>query len=366
MEKEKNLLRFECPGNGGGRKPGSAHVSIKNYLLIDEEGTQVQALTSEYSLISLFAKQMKVGSVYMVSKYGVEDAPEIYRPVPGKFIIKLYRKTKVTDPGNIPTIPRYGWQAHKVYSYTNYRNGKKTLDIVLKDERNDSMKIVLWENQSYDFLHYKTDCEKPNVFLLVTGTTSKLVKDIVPIIKSHAQSTVEDIERVEIQQLFDAQLPEGKNAIAFTIEATILELIPNYGGWCYMGCKSNYCLPLELHTYHCLSLLHAASVPTKDSSASVIHLKLLCSKLSKNFNETIDDDKLKEFDVRSGVIQLVLAEDLDLDPNGKMISSKPLYIALAQSKVERRARLQAQFSQMRPVAMVPHMPKYPRGAPGTG
>ncbi|KAK1390377.1 hypothetical protein POM88_018555 [Heracleum sosnowskyi] len=148
-------------------------------------------------------------------------------------------------------------------------NGKKTLEIVLKDE---SVKIVLWENQAYDFLHYKTDCEKPNVFLLVTGTTSKLVKgehvlwsssstnyffnidnpaiislranmkddlipDIIPIIKSHAQSTVEDIERVAIQQLFDAQLLEGKNAIAFTIEATILELIPIYDGWCYMGCK---------------------------------------------------------------------------------------------------------------------------------
>ncbi|KAK1390364.1 hypothetical protein POM88_018542 [Heracleum sosnowskyi] len=240
----------------------------------------------------------------MISKYGVEDAPEIYRPVPEKFIIKLYRKTEVTDPGNIPTIPRYKFEiatfddarsgrgdvvnlidvVGKLTKSTPIQitnNGKNTLEIVLKDERfesnnnmsqNDSMKIVLWENQAYDFLHYKTDCEKPNVFLLVTGTTSKLVKgehvlwsssstnyffnidnpaiislranmkddlipDIVPIIKSHAQSTVEDVERVEIQQLFDAQLPEGKNAIAFTIEATILELIPIYGGWCYMGCK---------------------------------------------------------------------------------------------------------------------------------
>ncbi|KAK1372033.1 hypothetical protein POM88_038125 [Heracleum sosnowskyi] len=59
-----------------------------------------------------------------------------------------------------------------------------------------------------------------------------------------------------------------------------------------------YCLYTT--SIKCLSLLHAASVPTKDSSASVIHLKLLCSKLSKNFNETIDDDKLKEFDVRAG------------------------------------------------------------------
>ncbi|KAL0436087.1 UNVERIFIED_CONTAM: Polyadenylate-binding protein 8 [Sesamum radiatum] len=56
--------------------------------------------------------------------------------------------------------------------------------------------------------------------------------------------------------------------------------------------------------------------------------------------------------------------------NGKMVVSKPLYVALAQRKEERRARLQAQFSQMRPVAMAPsmapRMPMYPPGAPGIG
>nr|GMC56156.1 polyadenylate-binding protein 2-like [Ipomoea batatas] len=94
---------------------------------------------------------------------------------------------------------------------------------------------------------------------------------------------------------------------------------------------------------------------------------------------------------------------------GKMVVSKPLYVALAQRKEERRARLQpgtaldyaiavdssvanteiglymmamhlseqnstplcaAQFSQMRPVAMAPslgpRMPMYPPGAPGIG
>ncbi|PWA79942.1 poly(A) binding protein 2 [Artemisia annua] len=54
--------------------------------------------------------------------------------------------------------------------------------------------------------------------------------------------------------------------------------------------------------------------------------------------------------------------------NGKTIVSKPLYVALAQRKEERRARLQAQFQQMRPVAMAPsmmapRMPMYPPGAP---
>ncbi|KAK8297910.1 hypothetical protein V6Z11_D05G217100 [Gossypium hirsutum] len=55
--------------------------------------------------------------------------------------------------------------------------------------------------------------------------------------------------------------------------------------------------------------------------------------------------------------------------NGKMVVSKPLYVALAQRKEERRARLQAQFSQMRPLAISsvsPRIPMYPSGAPGLG
>ncbi|KAI0518927.1 hypothetical protein KFK09_006364 [Dendrobium nobile] len=56
--------------------------------------------------------------------------------------------------------------------------------------------------------------------------------------------------------------------------------------------------------------------------------------------------------------------------NGKMVGIKPLYVALAQRKEDRRARLQAQFSQMRPVPMPPNVgprvPMYPPGAPGIG
>ncbi|KAL2479540.1 Polyadenylate-binding protein 8 [Abeliophyllum distichum] len=48
--------------------------------------------------------------------------------------------------------------------------------------------------------------------------------------------------------------------------------------------------------------------------------------------------------------------------NGKIVISKPLNVALAQKKEERRARLQAQFSQLRPVAMPPSIA--PRVRPG--
>ena len=53
--------------------------------------------------------------------------------------------------------------------------------------------------------------------------------------------------------------------------------------------------------------------------------------------------------------------------NGKMVGAKPLYVALAQRKEERRMRLQAQFAQRMPGAgmpggMAPYMP--PPGVPG--
>ncbi|KAJ0252055.1 Polyadenylate-binding protein 2 [Hirschfeldia incana] len=52
--------------------------------------------------------------------------------------------------------------------------------------------------------------------------------------------------------------------------------------------------------------------------------------------------------------------------SGKMVESKPLYVAIAQRKEDRRA----QFSQVRPVAMPPstgpRMPVFPSGGPGIG
>ncbi|KAL5559067.1 hypothetical protein UlMin_035278 [Ulmus minor] len=113
----------------------------------------------------------------------------------------------------------------------------------------------------------------------------------------------------------------------------------------------------------------------------------------KNLDDSISDEKLKELFAEygtitsckvmrdpngisrgSGFVAFSTSEEASralAEMSGKMIVSKPLYVALAQRKEERRARLQAQFSQMRPVAIAPSMaprgmPMYPPGAPGLG
>ncbi|KAK9667139.1 hypothetical protein RND81_14G235800 [Saponaria officinalis] len=112
----------------------------------------------------------------------------------------------------------------------------------------------------------------------------------------------------------------------------------------------------------------------------------------KNLDDTIDDDKLKELFSQFGTISSckVMRDSSGVskgsgfvafsspeeasralkEMNGKMIVSKPLYVALAQRKEDRRARLQAQFSQMRPVgippSVTPRIPMYPPGAAGLG
>ncbi|CAI9757913.1 unnamed protein product [Fraxinus pennsylvanica] len=112
----------------------------------------------------------------------------------------------------------------------------------------------------------------------------------------------------------------------------------------------------------------------------------------KNLDDSIDDSKLQEMfsgfgtitsckvmqdpggiSRGSGFVAFSTPEEASRalsEMNGKMVISKPLYVALAQRKEDRRARLQVQFSQMRPVAMpqsiAPRMAVYPPGGPGIG
>ncbi|KAB1214740.1 Polyadenylate-binding protein 4 [Morella rubra] len=112
----------------------------------------------------------------------------------------------------------------------------------------------------------------------------------------------------------------------------------------------------------------------------------------KNLDDSVTDDKLRELFSEfgtitsckvmcdpngisrgSGFVAFSTAEEASralLEMNGKMLVSKPLYVALAQRKEDRRAKLQAQFQQIRPAAMAipvaPRMPLYAPGAPGLG
>lgn len=112
----------------------------------------------------------------------------------------------------------------------------------------------------------------------------------------------------------------------------------------------------------------------------------------KNLDDSINDEKLKELfsdfgtitsckvmcdpsgvSRGSGFVAFSTPEEASramAEMNGKMLVRKPLYVALAQRKEERKAKLQAQFSQMRPVgmapSMAPRMPIYPPAASGMG
>ncbi|XP_074557211.1 polyadenylate-binding protein 2-like [Curcuma longa] len=112
----------------------------------------------------------------------------------------------------------------------------------------------------------------------------------------------------------------------------------------------------------------------------------------KNLDDSIEDGSLRELfsgfgtitsckvmhdkngvSKGSGFVAFQSPEDASqavLEMNGKMVGSKPLYVAFAQRKEDRRARLQAQFSQIRPAAMqasvAPRVPLYPPGTPGLG
>ncbi|OIW12575.1 hypothetical protein TanjilG_04739 [Lupinus angustifolius] len=109
----------------------------------------------------------------------------------------------------------------------------------------------------------------------------------------------------------------------------------------------------------------------------------------KNLDDSINDDKLKDIFSEFGIItscKVVLdphgnskgsgfvafstpeeANKALNEMNGKLIGKKPLYVAVAQRKEERKARLQAQFSQIRaPSGMAPlpaGIPGYHPGAP---
>ncbi|XP_017697610.2 polyadenylate-binding protein 2-like [Phoenix dactylifera] len=107
----------------------------------------------------------------------------------------------------------------------------------------------------------------------------------------------------------------------------------------------------------------------------------------KNLDDTIDDERLKELfrpfgtiisckvmvdsqgqSKGSGFVQFSSPKEANSainEMNGKMTGKKPLYVAVAQRKEDRRARLQAHFAQLSAQGtMTPAMPSMPAYHPG--
>ncbi|KAK8512453.1 hypothetical protein V6N13_082998 [Hibiscus sabdariffa] len=140
------------------------------------------------------------------------------------------------------------------------------------------------------------------------------------------------------------------------------------------------------------SIDHKALHDTFSSFGNILSCKISTDSFgqSKGYDDSIGDEMLKELfsefgtitsckvmrdpsgiSKGSGFVAFSTPEEASralAEMNGKMVVSKPLYVAVAQRKEERRARLQAQFSQMRPLipSVAPRMPMYPPGAPGLG
>ncbi|MEQ2173601.1 Polyadenylate-binding protein 4, partial [Goodea atripinnis] len=65
----------------------------------------------------------------------------------------------------------------------------------------------------------------------------------------------------------------------------------------------------------------------------------------KNLDDTIDDEKLRKEFSPFGSITSAKATKAVTEMNGRIVGSKPLYVALAQRKEERKAHLTNQYMQ---------------------
>ncbi|WOH08718.1 hypothetical protein DCAR_0728165 [Daucus carota subsp. sativus] len=201
-------------------------------------GTQFQAGPLQFGLIADFSKRLQLGTVYLISDYDVVPAPDTYRPVPGEYAINFHRKTNVKKLGDVPAIPmlQFGLKTFaqargrlgdvvtlidvvgKLKDYTDIqtaKSGKKSLDIVLSDERTQD------------------------------------------------QPMTANVETVPIAELFEAQLPDGKNFIEFYTKATVIGLFPAHG-WYYTGC--NKCGKKLNDFAQCIKLTLAVQDSTSDTS----------------------------------------------------------------------------------------------------
>nr|XP_017256753.1 PREDICTED: uncharacterized protein LOC108226322 [Daucus carota subsp. sativus] len=95
--------------------------------------------------------------------------------------------------------------------------------------------FVLWSSSSTQYF-FNIDHSAVTTLRESTKLENSIIPTLVPSMKSQEQQNMANIETVTIAQLFEAQLPDGKNFIEFYSEATVIGLFPNEG-WYYIGCN---------------------------------------------------------------------------------------------------------------------------------
>nr|XP_017217167.1 PREDICTED: uncharacterized protein LOC108194736 [Daucus carota subsp. sativus] len=180
-----------------------------------------------------------------------------------QFNLKTFEETRARLGDVVTLMDVVG----KLKDYTHIqtaKSGKKSLDIVLADKR-DEIKVTSWENQAFEFLKLENEYTQPNVIVIITGETvlwsssstqyffnidhsavttlrestkleNSIIPTLVPSMRSQEQQNMGNVETVTIAQLFEAQLPDGKNFIEFYTKANVIGLFPNEG-WYYICCN---------------------------------------------------------------------------------------------------------------------------------
>ncbi|KAK1353856.1 hypothetical protein POM88_052221 [Heracleum sosnowskyi] len=299
------------------------HLLNKNYILMDEQGMllHVQLATTQ---IDEYKRKIKVGKVYLISGFATVPANDTYRPVTGDNKIIFTGKTIIKKIDNELAIPRHGFELRtfneeksrvggiktlidvigKLKFFTPIQSlsgGKEKLEITLQDNTGDEMTITLWGLQAHQFEDLKSEYQRPNVVLIVTGTKAvlfngnpilsatsatqyfinldypaanilrnkgedKMIPVIVQPMRNPAQLMLDNIDNLSIQTLFNVIQPDGKEEFFCSIEATVVGIVPNYG-WFYTAC--NKCNTKMTNPPQCSNCTNIETGPAKKYSVTL-------------------------------------------------------------------------------------------------
>ncbi|KAK1385742.1 hypothetical protein POM88_023477 [Heracleum sosnowskyi] len=262
--------------------------------------------------------------VYLISGFATVPANDTYRPVTGDNKIIFTGKTIIKKIDNELAIPRHGFELRtfneaksrvggiktlidvigKLKFFTPIQSlsgGKEKLQITLQDITGDEMTITLLGLQAHQFEDLKSEYQRPNVVLIVTGTKAvlfngnpilsatsatqyfinldypaanilrnkgedKMIPVIVQPMRNPAQLMLDNIDNLSIQTLFNVIQPDGKEEFFCSIEATVVGIVPNYG-WFYTAC--NKCNTKMTNPPQCSNCTNIETGPAKKYSVTL-------------------------------------------------------------------------------------------------